>query len=81
MKCFFFAAPEKSNLTNLVKILLVFCSLLGLKINIGKSTLLRINLEEDEVQNLANIIGCSVGSWPIKYLGLPLGSNPLRKEF
>ena len=25
--------------------------------------------------------GCEVGAWPIKYLGLPLGSNPRKINF
>ena len=47
----------------------------------GKSVLLGINIEERIVTNLANSIGCSVGCWPTKYLGLPLGSNPLSADF
>ena len=53
----------------------------GLKINFGKSTILGINLEEADVTYLAEIVQCSVGNWPIKYLGLPLGGNPTRKTF
>lgn len=33
-----------------------------------------------KLHTLANLVGCSVGSWPIKnYLGLPLGGNPLER--
>ena len=32
------------------------------------------------MRELAMELGCEVGDWPIKYLGLPLGGNP-RKEF
>ena len=28
-----------------------------------------INLEAEVVGRLANLVGCSVGSWPVKYLG------------
>ena len=54
---------------------------MALKINFEKSTLLGINLEEDEVGNLEDLVECSVGVWPTKYLGLPLGDNPTRKTF
>lgn len=54
---------------------------LGSKDVLAKSVLLGIKLGEDEIQELANTIGCSVGSWPIKYLGLLLGGNLLKKEF
>ena len=40
-----------------------------------------INLEEMEVGYLAEQVECSVGVWPIKYLGLPLGGNPTKKLF
>jgi len=30
---------------------------------------------------LANRVGCSEGSWPMSYLGLPLGDNPKRMGF
>ena len=30
---------------------------------------------------LAEILGCSVGEWPIQYLGLPLGGNPRSRSF
>lgn len=26
-------------------------------------------------------MGCKIGSWPSKYLGVPLGGNPRAKEF
>lgn len=77
----FFAEPDGPNLVSLVRILNIFCLASGLKINLAKSVVLSINLREHETQQLANIIGCSVGSCPIKYLGLPLGGNPLKKEF
>ena len=53
----------------------------GLKINFGKSTLLGINIEEEEVAQLADLVQCFVGTWPIKYTRLPLGGNPTRKTF
>lgn len=63
-------------LSFLNQILKIFSMVSGLKINMGKSTFLGINLDEDFIFYLAANMGCSVGSWPIKYLGLPLGGNP-----
>ena len=40
-----------------------------------------INTDLDLLQNMATISGCVVGSWPIKYLGLPLGGNPRKIDF
>ena len=36
---------------------------------------------QEEVVHLANLVECSVGVWPIKYLGFPLGGNPTKKSF
>lgn len=52
-----------------------------MKINLEKSIILGINLEEERLFTLAGVIRCSVGSWPVKYLGLPLGRNPLQAAF
>ncbi|KAL5543164.1 hypothetical protein UlMin_010874 [Ulmus minor] len=38
-------------------------------------------MEDEEVLILAAVVGCEKGSWPMKYLGLPLGGNPNSTEF
>jgi hypothetical protein len=38
------------------------------------------NLESNEANNLANILGCVVGTFSIKYLGIPLHYEKLRRE-
>lgn len=43
-----------------------------------KSLLLGINTEENNTSNLEKTIGCAAGVWPIRYLGIPLGDNPLK---
>ena len=77
----FFFKENKSNIRTLYSALKIFCSVLDLKINFGKSTLLGINLDKNEVHHLAELVEYSVGAWPTKYLGLPLGDNPTRKTF
>ena len=57
------------------EILTDYASLIGLKINFQKSTLIPINLDETESTSLANIFGCSMGHMPFTYLGLPLGRS------
>ena len=45
-----------------------------LKINMGKSELVPVGV----VPNIADMVdglGCKQGSFPMKYLGLPLGAN------
>jgi hypothetical protein len=53
----------------------------GMRINFHKSELVPINiLEGEELDQFANIFGCPVGAFPIKYLGIPLHYQKLRRE-
>jgi hypothetical protein len=50
-----------------------FSASTGLKVNYQKSMILPINLSENKLDHLARTFGCSKGSLPFTYLGLPLG--------
>ena len=50
-----------------------FQAFTGLKVNVGKSEIVPIG-EVSNIQSLANILQCRVGSLPMIYLGMPLGS-------
>ena len=45
----------------------------GLKVNLAKSVLVPVG-DVSSIGALAEVLGCEVGSLPIPYLGLPLGS-------
>jgi hypothetical protein len=45
-----------------------------LKVNLAKSNLIPVG-NVDQVERLADIIGCGIASLPVKYLGLPLGAS------
>ncbi|XP_039005940.1 uncharacterized protein LOC120133425 [Hibiscus syriacus] len=47
----------------------------GLHLNLAKSKLLGINMEEEDLIDWASQIGCSVCSFLTEYLGLPLGAK------
>ena len=51
-----------------------------MRINYDKSELVPINLCDGDVASLKEIFGCVVGSFPIKYLGIPLHYSKLRRE-
>ena len=53
----------------------IFCSVSGLKINMGKSTILGMSVDDEIVTYTADSLGCEVGVWPTKYLGMLLGGN------
>jgi len=46
----------------------------GLRINLDKSELVPIG-EVEDVESLAHILGCRIGSLPMTYLGMPLGAS------
>ncbi|KAK9927793.1 hypothetical protein M0R45_024959 [Rubus argutus] len=77
----FLASGCEQSWCNLLSIIECFGSMSGMKINKAKCSLVGINVEAGKVERLANLWGCTVGSWPMKYLGLPLGGNPRASTF
>ena len=51
-----------------------FQAFTGLKVNVGKSEILLVRMMNN-LAVLANILHCRVGSLPMKYLGMPLGTS------
>jgi hypothetical protein len=58
----------------------IFENLSDMKINYNKSDMVPINLEEDEIQVYARTFCCKLGSFPFKYLAVPLHHEKLRRE-
>ena len=77
----FFIKNDDHSLNNLIMLLDVFCSASGLKINLAKSQLLGINVDDNVILEKAMMLGCEAGQWPLQHLVLPLGGNPGRKMF
>jgi hypothetical protein len=67
------ACPHQ--LLALKTLLQTFADATGLRVNYSKSCLLPINVDENQLQLLANTFGCAVGSLPFTYLGLFLGTS------
>lgn len=61
-------------------ILSCFECLSGMKINFHENDLMTINAEEDMANLFAQIFWCKLGTFPIKYLGVPLHYDALRRE-
>ena len=60
------------------KLLLYLYELMaGLKINFHKSEILAINDEENWAEYYAEIFNCQVGTFPLKYLGVPVSPSRL----
>ncbi|RVW83327.1 LINE-1 retrotransposable element ORF2 protein [Vitis vinifera] len=71
-----FANSSKEELQTLKSLLLVFGQVSGLKVNLDKSNLFGINLDQNHLSRLTLMLDCKASDWPILYLGLPLGGNP-----
>ena len=63
---------------NVKRILRCFELLSGLRINFSKSLVAGEGVEENNMEEVADLLRCRVKSLPIMYLGLPLGANPRR---
>ncbi|KAK1258186.1 hypothetical protein QJS04_geneDACA021679 [Acorus gramineus] len=57
-----------------------FGMLSGLSINLNKSTTFGLNLEEGDERRMAACMGCLVGFFPTRHLGLPLVKGRMTKE-
>ena len=59
----------------------MFGQISGLKVNLDKSNLFGINLDQNHLSRLALLLECKASDWLILYLGLPLGGNPIACGF
>ncbi|RVX10571.1 putative ribonuclease H protein [Vitis vinifera] len=78
---FSFPALGRRTMMTLKNVLLVFGHISGLKVNLDKSNIYGINLEQNHLSRLAEMLDCKASGWPILYLGLPLGGNPKTSDF
>ncbi|KAE8667710.1 NUP155 protein [Hibiscus syriacus] len=70
-----FSGASKTQILNVKRVLRVFQVMSGLQLNMKKCKLFGVNLNDEVVHEWAHSIGCSVGSFPSDYLGLPLGAT------
>ncbi|GJT59727.1 RNA-directed DNA polymerase, eukaryota, reverse transcriptase zinc-binding domain protein [Tanacetum coccineum] len=61
-----------SNAYNLICLLRCFYMVSGLKINVHKSKLSGVNVPDEDVSNMALVLGCGVTKLPMMYLGVPV---------
>jgi retron-type reverse transcriptase len=77
-----FMQADARQLFCLKALLQSFAQSTGLKVNYHKSCLIPINVDALKVTQLSSLFGCTVGTLPFTYLGLPLGTTkPLVKDF
>jgi hypothetical protein len=69
--------PTDGGIANL-KLIISFEMMLGLKINFCKSEVVVVGTAPDEQEQVANLLNCRLGKFPISYLGLPVSDKTLR---
>ena len=69
-----FCDASREQLLSIRLALSCFQAFTGLKVNVGKSEIVLVG-EVYNLAELASILHCRVGSLPMKYLGMPLGSS------
>jgi hypothetical protein len=62
---------------NMKLLLYMFEQMFGLKNNFEKSEVVLVERDDIIVVSYANISNCQIGSFPLKYLGVPLSANML----
>lgn len=65
---------------NAKRILIMFQIMSGLKINFHKSEMVRVGMEHDKIKLFEEIFTCGRGSFPIKYLGIPVDEKRLKNS-
>ena len=70
-------SPE--NLRNVRMILTCYEAMSRMKINFEKSEIFTVGLTEEEQCLAVNSLGCKIGSFPMKYLGMPVSSFKISK--
>ena len=68
-----FCDASREQILSIRLVLTCFQAFTGLKVNVGKSEIVPTG-EVRNIQSLANILQCRVGSLPMIYLGMPLGT-------
>lgn len=78
MTTLLFMEASAPQLVALKALLNSFAASSGLKMNYTKSCLIPLNLSQEREQHMASTFGCSLGSLPFTYLGLPLETTKPR---
>uniref|UniRef100_A0A251SP92 Putative reverse transcriptase domain-containing protein n=1 Tax=Helianthus annuus TaxID=4232 RepID=A0A251SP92_HELAN len=69
---------DRGNVKNVGRCLRIFYLCSGLKINLHKSYLYGLGVDNDDTKDTANVIGCKYDNTPVSYLGIKVGANTNR---
>jgi hypothetical protein len=74
-----FSSCQDHHLGNLKRVLMLF-EVSGMRVNFHKSECICLNMEEGRVHEIAHVLGCPMEELPVKYLGVPLHFERLKRE-
>ncbi|GKE55918.1 reverse transcriptase domain, reverse transcriptase zinc-binding domain protein [Tanacetum coccineum] len=77
-KGIFRGVVNKENAKSLMYILKCFEEVSGLKVNYNKSKIYGIEVNKEDMADMARWLRCGIGKIPFTYLGLPIGENMRR---
>jgi hypothetical protein len=75
-----FSSCEDEHLKNLKCCLMWFEQLSGMRINYHKSEIVPLNIGEEISKRVSRLFTCPLRNFPIKYLGVPLSLEKLKRE-
>ncbi|MFS7958360.1 putative RNA-directed DNA polymerase [Helianthus anomalus] len=76
--CVLMGEWARNNVKNVVLLLRCFYLCSGLKINMSKSSIFGIGVENGDVEAMASILKCKVGETPFAHLGIMVGAKMSR---
>jgi mannosylglycoprotein endo-beta-mannosidase len=62
---------------NMKMLLYIYEKMSGLKINFNKSEIVMVSSDDQKAICYSDLMSCSTGQWPIKYLGVPVSGSRL----
>lgn len=72
--------PSWSNIRCIKAVLRGFELISGLNINLSKSCIMSVNVEENFLTEVASYLCCETGSIPFVFLGIPIGLNQRQQD-
>ncbi|KAE8725177.1 hypothetical protein F3Y22_tig00009009pilonHSYRG00196 [Hibiscus syriacus] len=69
-----FCRDSSAQIMNIRRVLRIFGLMTGLQLNLSKSKLFGVNMDEEVLKEWATFAGCGVGALPMTYLGIPIGT-------
>jgi hypothetical protein len=75
-----FIAPKMDNIVAIKTILQILGDASGLYTNLDKCVATPIACSQEELQLVENMLSCTIGAFPCKYLGIPLSTRKLRRS-